>query len=133
MTTRQEPEREWSITDPQIAVALLVGAILGFIGILAPLVAGERGAFLGLGRNYLHDLIHLGSGLAGLVAGYYAGGTFADEYNIGMGLTYGLVTILGFLFFGFLNDLVALNAADNYFHLVLALVLLATGFLAGRR
>lgn len=133
MTTGQETERDWSITDPQIAVALLLGAILAFIGIFAPLVTGERGVFLGLGRNYLHDLVHLGSGLAGLVAGYYAGGTFADEYNIGLGLAYGLITILGFVFFGFLNDLIALNTADNYFHLALTLVFLGTGFLAGRR
>lgn len=133
MTTRSESEREWSITDPQIAVALGVGAVLALIGILAPLVTGSRGVFLGLGRNYLHDFVHLGSGLAGLTAGYYAGGTYADEYNIGLGLTYGLVTILGFVLFGFFNDLIALNTADNYFHLALTVVLLATGFLAARR
>lgn len=133
MTTRQEIEGDGSITDPQIAVALLLGGILAFIGIMAPLVSGERGVFLGLGRNYLHDVVHLGSGLAGLAAGYYASGTFADEYNIGMGVTYALVVILGFVFFGFMNDLIALNTADNYFHLVLTLVFLGTGFLAERR
>lgn len=108
-----------------------MGAILALLGILAPLVTGERGVFLG--RNFLHDIVHIGSGVAGLAAGYYAGGTFADEYNIGMGLTYGLVTRLGFVAFEFMNDLLAINTADNYFHLALALVFLATGFLAGRR
>lgn len=133
MARREETEREWSISDPQIAVALLLGAVLALIGILAPLVTGARGTFLGLGRNYLHDFVHVGSGLAGLAAGYYAGGTYADEYNIGMGVIYALVTLLGFVLFGFMNDLLAINTADNYFHLVLTLVFLGAGFLAGRR
>lgn len=133
MTARDETDREWSISDPQIAVALLVGAVFALLGILAPMVTGARGVFLGLGRNYLHDFVHLGSGLVGLAAGYYAGGAYADKYNIGMGITYALVTLLGFVAYGFMNDLIALNTADNYFHLALTLVLLGTGFLAGRR
>lgn len=133
MASRDETDRDWSIRDPQIAVALLGGAVFALLGILAPLLSGQRGVFLGLGRNYLHDVVHLGSGLVGLAAGYYAGGAYADRYNIGMGLTYALVTLLGFVAFGFMNDLIALNTADNYFHLLLTLVFLGTGFLAGRR
>lgn len=133
MTARGNTEHDWSLSDPQIAVALAVGAVFVLLGVLAPIATGSRGVFLGLGRNYLHDFVHLGSGLAGLAAGYYAGGKYADEYNIAMGVTYALVTLLGFVAFGFMNDLVAINTADNYFHLALTLVLLGTGFLAGRR
>jgi len=133
MSTREETERDWSFSDPQIAVALILGAVLALIGIAAPLVVGQRGEFLGFGRNYLHDLVHLGSGVAGLAAGYYAGGAYADEYNIAMGAIYAVVALLGFVAFEFMNDLIALNTADNYLHLALTLVFLGTGFVLGRR
>jgi hypothetical protein len=59
--------------DLQVTAALALGAVLALVGILRPLLGGQEGVVLGLGRNYLHDAIHLLSGLAGLGAGYYAG------------------------------------------------------------
>lgn len=123
---------QW-VNRPAALTAILVGGVLALIGIAAPLVEGAQGEFLGFGRNYLHDLIHLGSGAAGLAAGYYAGGRFAREYDLAMGAVYGLVTLLGLVAFGLMADLIALNAADNALHFGLTLVLLGVGYYFGDR
>lgn len=112
----------------QVAVALLFGAVLALVGILGPVVAGQSGELLVFGRNYPHDAIHLLSGLAGLGAGYYAGGKFAGDYNKTLGVVYALVTVLGFVLFETFQDLIALNTADNYLHLALAVAFLSVGF-----
>lgn len=128
MATTTETSNETGLSNAQVAVAVLFGAVLALIGIVAPVVEGQSGTFLGFGRNYLHDAIHIFSGVAGLAAGFYAGGRFAREYNITLGVVYALVTVLGFVFFEFFADLIALNTADNFLHLALALVFLAVGF-----
>lgn len=111
----------------QVSVAVLFGAILALVGLAAPILAGPNGELLVFGRNYLHDVIHFGSGAAGLVAGYL-GGSYAAKYNQALGLVYLLVTILGFAFFGVFADLIALNFADNLLHLALAGAFLVVGF-----
>lgn len=116
----------------QVTAALVLGAVLALIGILGPIVAGREGLLFGFGRNYLHDAIHLLSGLAGLAAGYYAGGRFAEEYHKALGVTYLLVVILGFVAFDLMAELINLNMADNLLHLVLAVAFLAVGFYLGR-
>lgn len=112
----------------QVTVALLFGAVLTLVGALGPVLAGQSGELIIFGRNYLHDAIHLLSGLAGLGAGYYAGGRFAGDYNKTLGVVYALVTVLGFVLFETFQDLIALNTADNYLHLALAVAFLAVGF-----
>lgn len=121
------------VNKPAALAAITIGGVLTLIGILAPIVEGQSGEFLGFGRNYLHDLIHLGSGLAGLVAGYAAGGRWAREYDLTVGGVYLLVTVLGLVAFGVLADLIALNAADNALHALLAVVLLGVGYLYADR
>jgi hypothetical protein len=116
------------INKVQIAVALLFGGVLALVGVLGPALAGSEGELIVFGRNYLHDAIHLLSGLAGVGAGYYAGGTYAAAYNKTLGAVYALVTVLGFVFFGFFVELIAYNTADHFLHLALALVFLAVGF-----
>ncbi|WP_276261097.1 DUF4383 domain-containing protein [Haloglomus litoreum] len=117
--------------SPQTIVAVLFGAVLALVGVLGPVLGGASGELIIFGRNYLHDAIHLLSGLAGLVAGYYAGGQYAAEYNKALGVVYLLVTILGFALFDLFADLIALNTADNFLHLALAVVFLAVGFALG--
>lgn len=126
-TDAQEPG------NAQTTVALLFGAVLAVVGIAAPVVAGSEGTFVVFGRNYLHDAVHLLSGVAGLAAGYYAGGRYARKYNVVLGVTYALVTVLGSALAGLMADLLAANAADNFLHLALALVFLGVGFAAGDR
>lgn len=125
-------DERW-VNRPAALAALAVGGVLALIGILAPLVEGQSGEFLGFGRNYLHDLIHLGSGVAGLAAGYVAGGRWAREYDLGFGAVYLLVTVFGLVAFGLMADLIALNAADNALHAVLAILLLGVGYMYGDR
>jgi hypothetical protein len=133
MSTVTETNEESSDSSRlQVSVAILFGAILALVGLAAPLIAGPDGELIVFGRNYLHDAIHFLSGAAGLVAGY-AGGSYADKYNKGIGIVYLLVTILGFAFFGLFADLIALNFADNILHLALAGAFLFVGFGLGNR
>jgi hypothetical protein len=81
--------------NPPVLTAVLVGGVLALVGVVAPLVAGPRGEFVVFGRNYLHDGVHLLTGLAGLVAGVYAGGRFAHQYAVGLGVVYLLVAVAG--------------------------------------
>lgn len=128
MATETQTRRTDGIDNVQMAVALLFGAVLALVGVLGPALAGPEGELIVFGRNYLHDAIHLLSGVAGIAAGYYAGGRYAAAYNKTLGAVYALVTVLGFAFFGLFAELIALNAADNVLHLALALVFLAVGF-----
>ncbi|PSP78378.1 DUF4383 domain-containing protein [Halobacteriales archaeon QS_1_68_20] len=112
-------------------VAMAVGGILIAVGVLAPVVAGERGAFVVFGRNYLHDLVRLITGAAAFWAGYFAGGQYASNSAIVLGALYLVVTVLGIVYLDVLRELLALNTADNALHLVLAVLLLGTGLVFG--
>jgi hypothetical protein len=115
----------------QVTVAMLFGAVLALVGVLGPVLGGANGELIVFGRNYLHDAVHLLSGLAGLAAGYAAGGEYAGGYNKVLGVTYLLVTVLGFALTGLMADLLAINFADNVLHLVLAVAFLGVGFALG--
>ncbi len=119
------------MSNIQVTVALLFGAVLALVGVLGPVLGGQSGELIIFGRNYLHDAIHLLSGVAGLAAGYYAGGEFAEGYNKTLGVVYLLVTVLGFVLFDLFANLIALNMADNFLHLALAVAFLAVGFALG--
>lgn len=112
----------------QKTIALVFGAVFTLVGILGPVLGGADGNLIIFGRNYLHDAIHLASGLAGLGAGAYAGGKFAGEYLKGFGAIYLVVTVAGFALMGVFESLIGLNMADNVLHLVLAVALLGAGF-----
>lgn len=128
MSTTTETVEDTQESNVQMTVALLFGAVLALVGIAAPIVAGQNGDFVVFGRNYLHDAIHLLSGVAGLAAGYLAGGRYAGLYNRSLGVVYLLVTVLGFVFLEVFADLIALNTADNFLHLALGIAFLAVGF-----
>lgn len=114
-------------SDPPVLTAVVVGGVLTLVAVLAPLTAGPEGVFVVFGRNYLHDAVHLTTGLAGLAAGYYAGGRFARQYAVGLGAVYLLVAVAGIAFLPLLRRLLAVNTADNALHLLLAVVLLGVG------
>lgn len=115
--------------NPPVLAAVVVGGVLALVGLVAPLVAGPSGEFIVFGRNYLHDAVHLLTGLLGLVAGFYAAGKFARQYALGLGVVYLLVAIGGVLLFDLLRRLIALNVADNVLHMMLAIVLLGVGLI----
>lgn len=101
-------------------VFILVG-VLGFIP--NPLI-GPEGIFA---VNTTHNVIHLVSG-ALLLAGVYTqlGASMALKI---VGIVYAIVAILGFVMPGdMMLGMVAMNEADRWLHVVLAVVLLAAGF-----
>jgi hypothetical protein len=109
---------------------LVLAAILGFITNSSFSTGDDvsRDALLGLfDVNGWHNVVHLASGVVGLaLAGSRPG---ARLYAFSFGGVYVLVTILG-LAAGdnsTLFDLIVVNTADNFLHLVIA----ALGIIAG--
>lgn len=118
-------------TRLEITVAVLFGAVLALAGVLGPVLGGSDGHLLLFGRNYLHDVIHIATGVSALTAGYYRGGQYARVFLKTFGAIYLVVTAAGFLFPGLLGDLIALNMADNLLHLAVAVIFLGVGYGVG--
>ena len=112
----------------QKTIALVFGAVFTLVGVLGPVLGGAGDPLIVFGRNYIHDAIHVASGLVGLAAGAYAGGRYAGGYLKLFGAVYLVVTVAGFMLMGLFESLINLNAADNVLHLVLAVALLGAGF-----
>jgi len=123
------------------ALALGVAVLaVGALGFLRPLTdAGGDGLFvtgdahlLGVFHvNWLHNLVHLGTGLLGLAAA--ARTPSARLFAQALGVVYTLVFLIGLFTDDFLG-LLPLNGADNALHLATAATALAVGFTPlGRR
>jgi hypothetical protein len=108
-------------------VFLLIG-ILGFIPAFTP-----DGHLLGIFHvNALHNVIHIGSGLAALWAGF---GTYraSQLYFQVFGIVYAIVAALGLVYMeGAILGLVANNMADTLLHIAIAASALYLGFAAPR-
>lgn len=117
---------------------MLFGGVLAMVGIVAPVLGGAESELLGLfGRNYLHDAVHLASGIAGLVVGVTAGGMAAGRYNRALGVVYLAVFALGAVALAAgltgVTGLLNLNWADNGLHLLLGVDLAGVGYGIGSR
>ena len=114
-----------------LGVAFLAAGIMGFIRPLTD-AAGD-GLFitgdahlLGIFHvNWLHNLVHLGTGL--LALGAAARTSSARVFAQGLGVIYTLVFLAGLLTDDLLGIL-PLNGADNLLHVVTALTSLLVGF-----
>jgi|ERR1700688_5305587 len=105
-----------------IGIVFIAVGILGFVP--NPLVS-PTGMFA---VNTEHNLVHLVSG-AVLLAGAYTGLGASLALKL-IGIIYGAVAVLGlYVGPGMLLGMVHINAADNWLHVLLALVILAAGFL----
>ena len=104
-------------------IVMVLGVVFVLIGILGFFNDPILGIF---DVNALHNVIHLASGLVALAMARTEAGavTFAKVF----GVVYALVAILGFVAGGFMDSLLDVNAADNWLHVVLALVFLWVGF-----
>jgi hypothetical protein len=105
-------------------VFLLVG-ILGFI----PGVTTD-GHLLGIFHvNTAHNIVHIASGLAALIAANMSERAALNYFRI-FGAVYALVAILGFVTGGDapLLGIIANNPADNWLHAGIAAVSLILGF-----
>lgn len=121
------------------AVFLLVG-ILGFVpGITKDLdtimFAGHhsQAALLGIFQvSVLHNIVHLLFGLVGLLGLRSRG--LAKTYLIVGGIVYGVLWIYGLVVpMESMGNFVPLNTADNWLHFVLAVAMVTTGIIFGRK
>jgi hypothetical protein len=105
-------------------IIFLLAGVLGFV----PGITHD-GHLLGIFHvNTAHNIVHLLSGLAALVAASMGVGPVQNYFRI-FGIVYGLVALLGFLngdqpVFG----IIANNTADTWLHVAIALVSLMLGF-----
>jgi hypothetical protein len=99
------------------------------VGVLGPIVAGQRGGLIVFGRNYLHHEVHLGSVLLGVAAALYDRGAYAWEYLVAVGVVYIGVLVASVFAPAAMNDLLAIDAADNELYLSLTVGLLGAAFL----
>ena len=108
--------------------AMLFGVVFLIVGVLGYVpnpVVGPAGIFL---TNPLHNIIHLVSGIA-LLAGAYTSLGSSMMLKI-VGVVYGLVAVCGFFMVmdGMMMG-VAINDADKWLHVALAIAILAAGFM----
>jgi len=103
-----------------IGIVFLVVGVLGFIP--NPLIS-PTGLFV---VNGAHNLVHIISGLV-VLAGVYSFGSGLGLKIIG--IVYAIIAVLGLLMGGdMLLGMIAMNTADHWLHVVLAVVILAAGF-----
>jgi Domain of unknown function (DUF4383) len=126
-------------SSPARLYALTVGSVLTIVGIIgffynASFAVGNDlnasdPVFGLLAVNAWHNIVHILTGVLGLLAAGYA----ARTYALGLGLVYVLVAFLGFIDFGSgdLNDtilqFIPVNTEDNFLHLALGVLGLAAG------
>jgi hypothetical protein len=130
MATATSEANLTALRDPQKLFALLFGLVLVVVGILGfvPEAVSDDGLLLGVfGINALHNVVHVLTGLLGLVLGAYAGG--ASLFNKVGGVLYLVVFLVGTIALALGSDLyLNLNWADNVLHLALGLLVGAVGF-----
>ncbi len=122
----------------------LVAGIFGATFILAGLAGfmergrgeqfiGQNGHLLfGLSVNGLHNIAHLLLGAVLLMAAM-KGETAARAANLVEGLAYAVLALVGFFIIGSALNLIALNQADNLFHLAVAAVLAGVALMTGAK
>lgn len=105
-------------------LVMVIGVVFILVGILGFFNDPVLGLF---DVDLVHNFIHLGSGILALVfamKGTYAAKTYAKV----LGIVYGLVAVIGLFSEDSILGLFTANSADDWLHVVLALVILAVGF-----
>jgi|SRR3989344_5820360 len=106
-------------------VAYVLGAILTLVGIWGFVQNPVLGLF---DANSMHSVVHLLSGLVLLAAAMWWGGSVAWALIV-LGAVYALVAVLGLVMEGPVLGLIDNSAADNWLHVLLAVVFLGAGFM----
>jgi uncharacterized membrane protein YphA (DoxX/SURF4 family) len=124
------PARLYALT---VGAVLTVAGIIGFFYNASFAVGADINAsdpvFGLLAVNAWHNIVHILTGVLGLLAAGYA----ARTYALGLGLVYLVVAFLGFIDFasGDLDDtilqIIPVNTEDNFLHLALGILGLAAG------
>lgn len=103
-----------------LGIVLLIVGILGFIPFFA-----ANGYLLDIFRiDGVHNLVHILSGIVGIACGL-ANASFSRLYAGIFGVVYAIVAIVGFIEGNSILGLFAINGADNWLHVVIALASLA--------
>src|SRR5215212_4474812 len=117
------PARLYAVT---VGTVLTVAGIIGFFYSSSFGSPGEVDDVFGiLSVNGWHNLVHLATGVLGLLAAGYA----ARAYALGLGFVYLVIAIWGFIIGSgdSILTIVPVNTEDNVLHLILGLVGLAAG------
>ena len=101
----------------------IVFVIVGALGFIPNPLVGENGIFV---TNHLHDWVHIGSGIVLLLGAYSPLGSSMALRVVG--IIYAIVAVLGFIMPGDMVFGIAMNMADHWLHVVLAVVILYAGF-----
>ena len=111
--------------------AIVFGAVYVLVGVLGFILPSP---LLGIfGVNTLHNLVHLVIGGVWLAAAFSAPmGLTPRVASQGIGVVYLLVAVLGFALPDTMSQLLVINMADNFLHLVTAILALYIGFMAPR-
>ncbi|MCU1437452.1 MAG: hypothetical protein JWP66_539 [Naasia sp.] len=132
MSTARGTARPSLTKSPNRLVATIFGVVYLLVGLLGFIVAGggvgfidtEGPLLLGIFQiNHLHNVVHLLIGAALLIAGL-SSVSAAKSVNGLVGAVYLLVGIVGFFIVDTAANILALNTADHFLHLVSAVVLL---------
>ena len=119
-----------------MTVAAAFGAIYVLVGIAGFFVsdtfaAAEDDQLLGFQVNHLHNIVHLLIGVALLAASRRH--ATARSANLAIGAVYLLLGVLGPVITGTEDrNVIALNTADNWLHVVSGVLLLAVALLADK-
>ena len=117
------------MTWPQL-LSITIGVVYTLVGVIGFIITGFGDFFghtgqtlVGFEINGMHNLVHLLVGLAGLALARTLSG--ARTYGWLLAVGYGAVFLYGLFAVGRDWDLLSLNWADNWLHLLTALVGLA--------
>ena len=134
-----------NVRRPIQLAALVVGAVFLLVGVLGFIpgittnfdsmtFAGHQSEAMLLGVfqvSVLHNIVHLLFGVAGLAMARTVAG--ARNFLIYGGVIYAVLWLYGLLIDqSSAANFVPVNTADNWLHLVLAVGMIALGFLVGR-
>lgn len=107
-------------------LATVLGIVLLAIGLWGMAIGGHDHQILVFGVNAGHNVIHLLSGAAALMAALLGERT-AMIYCLAFGSVYGLVSVVGFFQVPAVVRMLNLNMADNFLHLAIAVACLWVG------
>ena len=130
MTDNRTPAQTYSLVFG--ATLLLVG-VAGFIA-EASFDTGSNvdgSNLIVFEVNGWHNLVHIASGLVGLAL--WRNPSTARTFALGFGAVYGLVTVWGFVDGNDVLGLIPVNTEDNFLHLAISALGIATGLASSDR
>lgn len=113
-------------SSPAVLYSRIFGVVLTAVGILGLFLTTSQEnveSLLGFDVNLFHNIVHLATGVLGLVAGFTAL-AFARAYAITLGVVYTLLGVWGLASGGTIDPFGLfgqINMADHFLHLAIGL------------